>query len=72
MEKGLRKARTVSAEKAAKRRDDCYSFLLEDVKAWRNAGESLRTIAQKLNTAGHVTTSGKAFAPMTVKRLLAG
>ena len=70
MKNGLRKATKKAAANAAKLRDDCYSFLLEDVQAWRQAGESYRTIAERLNSAGHVTTSGKAFAPMTVQRIL--
>jgi hypothetical protein len=70
MKNGLRKATKKAAANAAKLRDDCYSFLLEDVQAWRQAGDSYRTIAERLNCLGHVTTSGKAFAPMTVQRIL--
>jgi DNA invertase Pin-like site-specific DNA recombinase len=69
--KGLPRAQRKAAANAAKLRDDCYSFLIDDLQAWRQAGESYRAIADRLNSAGHVTTSGKAFAPMTVQRLLA-
>lgn len=68
---GIAKATKKSAAKAAKRREETYSFLWNDMRAWRDAGDSYATIADRLNAAGHVTTSGKAFAPMTVQRLLA-
>jgi hypothetical protein len=47
-----------------------------DVKAWREAGLSLRAIAGGLNEAGHVTMGrskneeGKPFGATTVKRML--
>lgn len=71
MKNGLGKARAKAAANSAKLRDDCYGFLLDDMRAWRTAGESYAAIAERLNGLGHVTTSGKAFAPMTVQRILA-
>lgn len=70
-EKGLPKARRKAAANAKKLRDDCYSHLLDDMRAWRKAGESFAAIAERLNNAGEVTVRGTAFAPMTVKRMLA-
>jgi DNA invertase Pin-like site-specific DNA recombinase len=67
---GLGKAQSAAAENAAQRRSDCYSHLFENIQAWRHAGESYKAIAARLNTAGEVTTGGKPFAAMTVKRLL--
>jgi DNA invertase Pin-like site-specific DNA recombinase len=67
---GLHKAQDAAAESAAKLRSDCYSHIFEDMNAWRTAGESYRAIADRLNAAGEVTTGGKAFAAMTVQRLL--
>ena len=75
--RGLPKARVAAAAIRERRRDDCYGHLLPDVKAWRQAGLSLREIAGRLNQAGHVTTGrsrndeGKAFGATTVKRMLA-
>jgi DNA invertase Pin-like site-specific DNA recombinase len=68
--KGLPRAQRKAAANAAKRREGSYSFLIDDITAWRQAGDSYHTIAERLNSAGHVTTSGKAFAPMTVQRML--
>jgi DNA invertase Pin-like site-specific DNA recombinase len=67
---GLAKAVTTAATLRLQARQDCYSHLLPDVQSWRDAGDTLATIADKLNEAGHVTTGGKQFAAMTVKRLL--
>ena len=69
--KGLNKATAAAAAVRAKARNDCYSFLLDDMQSCRAAGESYAAIAARLNEAGHVTTSGKAFAAMTVQRILA-
>jgi DNA invertase Pin-like site-specific DNA recombinase len=68
---GLSKATAAAATVRAKARNDCYSFLVDDMRAWRAAGESYAAIAERLNNAGHVTTSGKEFAAMTVQRILA-
>jgi Recombinase len=37
----------------------------------RREGLSFAAIADRLNQAGHVTTTGKQFSAMTVHRLLA-
>jgi DNA invertase Pin-like site-specific DNA recombinase len=70
MRNGLAKATARAAAKAAKLRDDCYGYLLPDMRAWRAAGASYAAIAERLNEGGHVTTNGKAFAAMTVQRIL--
>ena len=67
---GLRKAREAVVAMRRQARADCYSYLLPEIQAWRSEGKSLAAIATRLNTAGHVTTGGKAFAPMTVARIL--
>jgi recombinase len=54
----------------AQARADCYGYLLLDIQAWRSESKSLAAIATRLNTAGHVTTGGKPFSPMTVGRIL--
>lgn len=68
---GLAKATAAAAANAKQTRDDCYSHLLADVQSMRESGLSYASIAERLNDAGHVTTSGKPFAGMTVHRLLA-
>ncbi len=70
MRNGLAKATKKSAAKAAKAREECYSFLLDDMRAWRKSGMSYAAIAKRLNEAEHCTTGGKAFAAMTVQRIL--
>jgi DNA invertase Pin-like site-specific DNA recombinase len=67
---GLGKA--VAAASASRRelRDACYSELIADAVTMRKDGLSYAAIAAALNNAGHVTTSGKQFAAMTVQRLL--
>jgi DNA invertase Pin-like site-specific DNA recombinase len=67
---GLGKAREAAAAMRQQARTDCYGYLLADIQAWRDEGLSYATIANRLNDAGHVTTTGKPFAPMTVQRML--
>lgn len=66
---GLRKAREAAAAVRQEARQACYSDLVGDILAMREEGDSFAEIAVYLNEAGHVTTSGKAFAAMTVKRI---
>lgn len=68
--KGLPRAQRKAAANAKQLRSDVYGHLIDDMNAWRSAGESYRAIAERLNAAGEVTTGGKAFAAMTVQRLL--
>jgi DNA invertase Pin-like site-specific DNA recombinase len=66
---GLAKATAAAAAARKQTRNECYAHLLDDVQSWRDDGLSYATIADKLNDAGHVTTSGKTFAAMTVQRI---
>lgn len=66
---GLAKAVATAADNRQKDRAACYAHLLDDIKEWRDDGESFAAIAQRLNEGGHVTTNGKPFAAMTVKRI---
>lgn len=47
-----------------------YSDLIPIVHAEREAGATLREIAEKLNAAGHTTRQNKAWGQMQVKRVL--
>jgi DNA invertase Pin-like site-specific DNA recombinase len=69
---GLVKAVDAAAAKRSQRRADCYGHIMGDVHAWRDTGISFSAIAERLNAAGHETTSGRPFAAMTVARLVAG
>jgi len=46
-----------------------YGPVVPIIKAGRDAGESLRAIAEKLNEQGFTTVSGRAWNPMQVMRL---
>ena len=67
---GLAKAVAAAASARGQARSDCYSLVMPEVHAMRLQGRSFAAIAAHLNDAGHVTTTGKAFAAMTVQRLL--
>lgn len=67
---GLAKAVETASLVRAADREACYSRLMGDVKTWHQEGLSYAAIASKLNDAGHVTVNGKAFAAMTVHRML--
>ena len=47
-----------------------YADLLPTMVGFRTAGDSLRTIAAKLNDSGHTTRSGGPWNPMTVRNVL--
>lgn len=46
-----------------------YAFVYEEMKKMRAAGDSLDTIAKKLNLAGHRTTTGNEFNAPTIWRI---
>lgn len=64
---GLQKAVAAAAANRAQARADCYGEL--GIDAMRREGLSFAAIAERLNQAGHVTTTGKQFTAMTVHRL---
>jgi DNA invertase Pin-like site-specific DNA recombinase len=67
---GLAKATAAAAVTRQQTRDQCYAHIVDDIQTWRNRNLSYAAIAEKLNADGHVTTSGKSFAPMTVQRII--
>lgn len=63
-----------SARAAAVHRESAkadYADLLPTMAEFRKAGDSLRTIAARLNDLGHTTRSGGQWNPMTVRNVLA-
>jgi len=47
-----------------------YADLLPTMVEYRKSGDSLRTIAKRLNDSGHTTRSGGPWGPMTVRNVL--
>jgi len=68
---GLRKAVRAASEARSAAAKGAYSFLLADIRGWRDAGETLDAIATRLTDAGHLTRAGKAFSATAIHRLLA-
>lgn len=62
----MRRGAAATAENARK----AYADLLPVVTELRNAGASLQTIAQHLNSEGHETRTGAQWTPTQVHRLL--
>lgn len=63
-------ARLRGAETMRQKAQDAYQSASFTATMLRDAGLSYRTIADKLNANGYTTRRGKAFAAMTVKRML--
>jgi DNA invertase Pin-like site-specific DNA recombinase len=64
--KGAAKAGRVAKAHA----DDAYSDLVPWLREMRDAGMSLRAIAEKLTQEGHTTRTGKLWNQVQVKRVL--
>lgn len=66
--------RKKGAENAAKahrdRAEAAYTDLVPTLEAWRVEGLSLQSIADRLNSEGHTTRTGKAWNKIQVKRVL--
>jgi len=67
---GLKKAVAAAAAVRLKARQDCYKDLKDKVLGMRDDGDSFAEIADALNQEGRITTGGKEFQAMTVKRLV--
>ena len=61
--------RAAAARRTARARD-AYADLAPLVAGWRAEGLSLRSIAARLDAAGHTTRGGKAWNPVQVGRML--
>ena len=67
---GSVKGAKVSAEVRSKAADEAYVDLVPTIKELRDAGRSLRQIAEALNAEGHTTRTGKEWNPVQVSRVL--
>ena len=68
--RATRKAVTVAAEKKREGVRATYSFIMPEIKARRERGETLPEIMDWLNEQGHTTTAGKPFTQTAVWRLI--
>lgn len=68
---GQRRAVRAASAARSKGATTAYSFLVPSVREWRETGDTLAAIADRLNDAGHVTTADKPWTATAVHRLLA-
>lgn len=68
--KGSAKGAKVSAEVRSKAAGEAYVDLIPTIKELRDAGNSLRQIADALNAEGHTTRTGKEWNAVQVSRVL--
>jgi DNA invertase Pin-like site-specific DNA recombinase len=68
--RGTRKAIAAAARKKKDATRNTYSFLMPEIKARRERGETLPEIVEWLNQQGHRTTAGKPFTQTAVWRLI--
>jgi DNA invertase Pin-like site-specific DNA recombinase len=68
--RGTKVAIVAAAKKKKERTKNSYRFLMPEIKARRERGETLPEIVEWLNQQGHVTTVGKPFTQTAVWRLI--
>ncbi len=68
--KGTFKAIAVAAQMKRDGVRAAYAFLIPEIKARRERGETLPELVEWLNQQGHTTTAGKPFTQTAVWRLL--
>lgn len=68
---GQRRAVRAASAARSEAATAAYGFLMPTVRGWRDGGDTLAAIADRLNEAGHVTTAGGPWSPTAVHRLLA-
>jgi DNA invertase Pin-like site-specific DNA recombinase len=68
--RGTKKAIAAAARKKRTRTRNTYAFLMPEIKARRERGETLPEIVDWLNQQGHTTTAGKPFTQTAVWRLI--
>jgi len=67
---GATKGAKISAEVRSHAAAEAYVDLVPTIKGLRDAGRSLRQIAEALNAEGHTTRTGKPWNPVQVGRVL--
>jgi DNA invertase Pin-like site-specific DNA recombinase len=68
--RGTRRAIAAAARKKKTRTRNTYAFLMPEIKARRERGETLPEIVDWLNQQRHTTTAGKPFTQTAVWRLI--
>ena len=68
--RGTYKAIAAAAKKKHEATRNTYAFLMPEIKARRERGETLPEIMEWLNQEGHTTTAGKPFTQTAVWRLI--
>ncbi len=68
--RGTKKAIAAAARKKKATTRNSYAFLMPEIKARRERGETLPEIVDWLNQRGHRTTAGKPFTQTAVWRLI--
>jgi len=68
--RGWRQAVAASVAKRRERAAESYKFLLPEIKARRERGETLPEIIEWLNSTGHTTTVGKPFTQTALWRII--
>lgn len=68
--KGLALAVKAASKARSQAASEAYGFLVSDLQARREQGETLQAIADWLNKAGHQTRAAKQWTPTAVYRVL--
>ncbi len=68
--RGWQQAVAGSIEKRKERAAAAYQFLMPEIKARRERGDTMAEIAQWLNDTEHMTTVGKPFTDVAVWRIV--
>jgi DNA invertase Pin-like site-specific DNA recombinase len=68
--RGTKKAIAAAAKKKREQTKSTYAYLMPEIKARRERGETLPEIMDWLNQRGHKTTAGKPFTQTAVWRLI--
>jgi len=67
---GLAKGRAIASKVISEKAAEAYADLTPAMSEWRDSGETLQAIADKLNEEGHTTRRGKQWNAVQVMRVL--
>lgn len=68
--KAMKQGRKLGAESNRTAADEAYADILPDMCEWREQGDTLQAIADRLNSDGHTTRTGRDWTPGTVSNVL--